>query len=167
MVEKPQCLASDVDEVLAIEREMFGPRAWVRPDFAESVPDDPACVAAWRLPLWPVAGYVVYRREWDHVVIEHLAVRPICQRRGGGRALLDFLKRHVCPPAIGRIECRVPESCLAGQLFLSAEGFVATGMAGNTNSHWPDQDAIAFVWRAEWLADESERRFKRAVREGR
>jgi ribosomal-protein-alanine N-acetyltransferase len=80
----------DVDEVLAIERDVF-PLPWSRRAFLNEVDDAEISVARVARRALRVVGYAIAWRVVDELHIGNLAVAPDAQRQGIGRAILDHL----------------------------------------------------------------------------
>jgi ribosomal-protein-alanine N-acetyltransferase len=80
----------DVDEVLAIEREVFSV-PWSRRAFLVEVEDKEISIPRVARLQERVVGYAITWRVVDELHIGNLAVAPAAQKRGIGRALLTHL----------------------------------------------------------------------------
>lgn len=74
-----------------------------------------------------VAGYIHYHIYRDVTWLKHLAVRPSCQRRGVGRALLMHMRRPVMAKNKRPLLASVCDKDQAANDFLRALGFKAVG----------------------------------------
>jgi ribosomal-protein-alanine N-acetyltransferase len=85
--------ASDLDEVLAIERVSF-PTPWSRAAFLYELQQNPLSrcwVARGSGAPWPVLGYLCLWEIPPELHITNIAVRPDVRRRGIARALLGAI----------------------------------------------------------------------------
>lgn len=78
-----------------------------------------------------VLGYIIYELLDDRFEVLRLAVDPIYQRQGVGRALLKTIERKLTPERRRRICILVEDSMLPTHLFLKATGYRATSVQGN------------------------------------
>lgn len=73
-----------------------------------------------------IKGYVIYEFHADRIEILRLAVDPAWQLRGVGRRLIAKLVGKLTEEGRSRLEIRVREGNLDGQIFLRNRGFRAT-----------------------------------------
>lgn len=93
-----------------------------------------------------IVGYMAYGLEKTHIEILDFAVAPDRYRRRIGRQMMAKLKGKLSPRRRTKLVATVRESALDLQLFLKAEGFLATGVV---TGHCPDtgEDGYEFAYR--------------------
>lgn len=131
--------ASDVPEILAIDRTGRFSDRWNRVDFSCAINDrDAICKAVVR--EGHIVAYAVWGSYHRELYLIRLVVLPEFRRRGIGTLLLiDGLRRL----SERRTEAwtRIPEENLAAQLWLKTNGWIATGI---------DEGHLVFDFRVEW-----------------
>lgn len=89
--------------------------------------DKCSCVVLLR--YYDVVGYMLYGRAKDHVKIMHIAVEPEFQKKGGGRAMVEFvLNGYAKAKTIKPIEVMLRESDNETQAFFRSLGFKAASI---------------------------------------
>ncbi len=116
MIVRPAALA-DVEEVAALERELFGADAWSDTQVADELagPRRTAVVAVDGAGL---VGYAVTVRGPDVVDLQRVAVRPSARRAGVGRRLLRAVL-----DGERRVLLEVSEANGGARSFYAGEGF--------------------------------------------
>ena len=87
-----------------------------------------------------IVGYLVFKREQEHLYIDAVHVRKSEQRRGVGKALLEYLESLAIECGLARIETETVESA-QGMPWLSYDfwirmGFRDTGERLETEWHF-------------------------------
>ncbi len=115
---------ADIDELLPIEEDLFGPERWTAGMFqSELIAGHHYLVA--RDADGTVLGYggiAVYPPE--EAWINNLAVRRSAQRRGIGRALLEALLAEAARRGVAKVLLEVADDNEAAQKLYEAYGFV-------------------------------------------
>lgn len=136
----------DLDEVLAIEADSFGPDAWGEEDFLSHMRQR-NCIAIVAEIGDRVVGYAVFLRQEDHIALLSLAVDKRYRRRGVGRQIANKIASMVRKrPERNRVHIDVPERMLDALLFLKACGFRAARVS--RAMYGADEDGIEMVWKA-------------------
>lgn len=136
----------DMPETMRIENECF-PQPWTEEDWLNCLRqrNNIAMVAE---VAECVVGAMAYELTRTHLKVLNFAVRPDCQRRGIGTAMLGKLKGKLSPERRNRITLTVRESNLAAQKFFRSQGFKATGVERNAYSDfYGDEDGYQFEFR--------------------
>lgn len=119
----------DAEEVLAIERDAFGPAALTGDDLARLL--KPKATIGFVAETWDhanfsdrVVGHMVYVLWRSRIVLLRIATSPDVRRRGVASQMICRLKAKLDKqrPALTSL---VPEDNLAAQLLLKANGFRA------------------------------------------
>jgi ribosomal-protein-alanine N-acetyltransferase len=118
--------ATDVDEVVAIERAAFSD-PWSRSAFAGLLGDNRVLFAVAELPDGAIAGYVVAWFVADEGEIANLAVTAEARRRRLGAALLDEAIRAARERDVTSIYLEVRDSNAAARALYASRGFVEVG----------------------------------------
>ena len=87
-----------------------------------------------------VAGYVLAEHNKHHIEILNIATHNDYRRNGVATKLIDALKIHLAPGQSRYIYCYVNECNLQAQLFLRANGFIASKIIHDKYSEY-DRDA--------------------------
>lgn len=113
----------DLEDVLKIENECFE-HPWSESDFHNTLRQRnfigmaiEACEV--------VVGYMVYEISGDGIAVVNFAVRPDCQRRKIGSAMVGKLKSKLSPERRRRLVLDIRETNLAAQQFFRSHGFKA------------------------------------------
>ena len=119
-------LESDLDEVLAIERESY-PTPWSRESFLHDLKDNPF---GWNLVLREDARVIAYACLWivdNRLMINNIAV--ISERRGQGlgRVWLQAILTEAADRGCREATLEVRPSNLRARRLYERAGFVATG----------------------------------------
>jgi len=126
---------ADVDEVAALEAEIFGTDAWSPASVrAEVVAASRQCFVA--VDDGEIRGYVVVRDAGDVADLQRIAVTPPMRRRGLGARLL----RHCDVSAYDRTLLEVRADNVAAIGFYSREGF--TEIARRRSYYADGTDAV-------------------------
>lgn len=136
---------TDLAQVLFIDEKCFGAEAWWKEDFTICFPTRTnyfGYVA--EMAGLPVGFAVVRTINQDAIKIEKLGVLPIFQKMGVGRLLVERVAESATRPKW--LRALVRETNLGAQLFFSAIGWRATGMAPRPWSGI-DEDGIKFFKR--------------------
>ena len=84
---------ADLDEVLAIERSVFG-EPWARSHFEHEIVNSTISFARVARLDDELAGYLVAWVVWDELHLGNIAVAPALQHRGVATALLNEMMAH-------------------------------------------------------------------------
>ncbi len=132
--------ADDLDAVMAIETVVYA-HPWTRGNFRDSLGAGYHC---WLLETAGIlAGYVVVAIAAGEAHLLNLSVAAECQRRGHGRALLDFVIRLATDFGAGKMYLEVRPSNVAGLALYARAGFREIG---RRRGYYPDagkpEDAV-------------------------
>lgn len=117
---------SDLDEVIAIERDSFS-YPWSYRFFLQEL--KVSCARSLLAVLGgKTVGYIIYWLLPSEVDIHNLAVNPVYRRRGIGRFLLEAVLDEARQNACGRVTLEVRKSNAAAQRLYQSLGFVAQGI---------------------------------------
>lgn len=114
----------DLPEILSLEETCFE-FPWSEQDFIYYLNSNAASSLVVESDD-EVIGYVVYSVDGDKMEILNLAVDPNFRRRGVGSEILAILREKSELTNRNKIVGHVREMNLAAQLFLRANGFIAT-----------------------------------------
>jgi [ribosomal protein S18]-alanine N-acetyltransferase len=117
--------ATDLDEVVAIERVSFADPPWSRQSFASLLGDPRVRFTVACAP--DVVGYVVTWVVADEGEVANLAVAPDRRRRGVGGRLLDGAVADALAAGVRSLYLEVRESNAAARALYSARGFLTVG----------------------------------------
>jgi len=139
-------IRKDMEAVMQIENDCF-PIPWSDADFHRAlcrreiiglVAEIEECVV----------GFVIYEFRADRLIVLNFAVRPDCQRRGIGTALVNKLKSKLRPERRKRITLHARESNIIAQKFFSSQGFRALGVKRDLyQCTETNEDAYLFQYR--------------------
>jgi ribosomal-protein-alanine N-acetyltransferase len=136
-------MRQDLPAILEIERASF-PDPWDEGRLVEVLRrQNVAALAA--DSVGRVVGYLVYELAPGGIEVLRLAVDPDCRRQGVGRQLLAKLVPKLHPHRRRQIGLHVRETNLAGQHFLAAGGFRATGVVRGYFEADTGEDSYRFV----------------------
>ena len=138
----------DMPEVLAIESGGFA-NPWTEEDFIRCHRQRNCVNMVAELGDETIASYVVYELHKNKIHALNLAVRSDLRRQGIGRQMIEKLIGKLSQQRRNVITTEVRESNLDAQLFLSANGFIATEVL---KDFWIDtkEDAYAMQFRYGW-----------------
>lgn len=120
--------ATDLDEILRIEVDLFGPERWTRGMFESELRMGHYYVAA-RDNAGTVLGYAgLAVQPPEEAWVNNLAVRREAQRRGIGRALLENLLAEAERQQVHRVLLEVAADNEPAQKLYSAYGFEAVAV---------------------------------------
>ena len=143
---EPLTLASEIEEVIAIEAASFT-NPWTREMYLSELenPGVSFCVLA-RNPRGRVIGFCSFWKVADELHINNLAVLPVDRRAGVATALLSHVLREGARLGAVRATLEVRKSNDPARLLYERQGF---SIAGVRRAYYtkPDEDAIV-LWRA-------------------
>lgn len=114
---------ADLDEILAIEAELFGPERWTRGIFQGELDSGHYYVVA-RADRNSVVGYAgLAVAPPEEAWVNNLAVRRDAQRQGIGRALLEVLLAEAARREVGQVLLEVAADNAPAQKLYAAYGF--------------------------------------------
>jgi len=131
----------DLEEVLAIEREVFSV-PWSRRAFLVEVEDKEISIPRVARLGEPVVGYAITWRVVDELHIGNLAVAPAAQKRGIGRAILTHLLDVAREQALAYATLEVRVSNVAAIALYERSGFRPVAMR---RRYYPDNGEDAMV----------------------
>ena len=134
-------IRSDMDAVLAIERESF-PHPWTAAEFVRCLRQR-NMIGRGVVVGVRVVAYAIYELRRDEIKIENFAVAREFRRRGAGRFLVGTLAEKCGPQRRRRIVCNVCETNLVGHLFLRACGWRCVKVERDA---YEDCDQAAYVF---------------------
>jgi [ribosomal protein S18]-alanine N-acetyltransferase len=117
----------DLPAVLAIEAESSDP-PWDRQEFLWTLRHRSVIGQVAELPDESVGGFVIYELRSRSIRVLKLAVHPGLRRQGVGTALVAKLASKLADHRRITLVADVPETALAGQLFLRSMGWRATAV---------------------------------------
>ena len=140
-------LASDLDDVLAIEHKSFS-TPWTDTMFLSELRQGPGSqLLVARLEKRPtsIAGYVGYRVVLDEMHIMIIAVAPAWRRRGIAQHMLLQAMEQARQAACGRAILEVRASNVGAQQLYFRLGFAPVGVRPKYYTR-PSEDAL-ILWR--------------------
>ena len=112
------------DRVIQIEQEAYGLLCWDADDFAFFDGRRGSYqMAAFDTASGEVLGFAIYQMHEDCYELLNIAVDPLCQRQGVGRALIERIAEKLDPEYRDRIICDVGYEHLAAIRFFRGVGF--------------------------------------------
>ena len=145
--------AQQLDDVMAIMATAFSTEygeAWTRSQCAGILPMSGVVLTVARDPVSREAqGFALLRTVADEAELLLIAVAPIAQHRGVGRALLAFFVDHSQRNGATRLHLEVRDGNLAARMY-NAAGFQIVGRRrdyyrGSDGRHF---DALTLVWQS-------------------
>jgi ribosomal-protein-alanine N-acetyltransferase len=137
--------ADDLDGVLSVDEECFS-RPWTRSMYeSEFLNQATSRLHVLRTPEFRVAGYIATWIVIDEVHVNNLAVRPACQRRGLGSALLTHALNAAAQEGAHRATLEVRRSNDGARRLYERFRFRVAGIRKDYYSH-PVEDAL-ILWR--------------------
>lgn len=130
---------SDMDAVLAVEREVFRD-AWTASFFRRLLAEPGAWLRVAERG-GALAGYSVATLQPPHADLENLATVPSQRRNGVARALMDDLYAACRAQGVRAITLEVRATNAEAQALYAAEGFAIVGLRKGYYRH-PDEDAL-------------------------
>lgn len=119
---------ADLDEILAIEEDLFGVERWTRAMFQGEIDSGHYYLVA-RDDDGSVAGYGgIAVMPPDEAWINNLAVRRDAQRRGIGQALVEALLAEAARRSVTRVLLEVAADNVAAQKLYARYGFETVGV---------------------------------------
>lgn len=124
-------ISRDMPGVLDVEKSVLG--TWVEEDFRNynRCRNSIASVVYGRNDE-EVVGYMLYTLKKNSFTLDKFAVHAHCQRLGYGTQILNKLKSKLSHQRRKFFQIFVPEDNLDCQLFLKANGLIATGVVEGT-----------------------------------
>jgi len=135
----------DMEEVMRIENACFE-FPWSEEDYHRVLTDRSSIGLVAEVNECVVAS-VMYELCPNAIRVLNFAVRPDCQRRGIGTALVNKLKGKLSNDRRRRITLHTRETNIAAQKFFSSQGFRAIGIAKEFYLDSPEEDAYLFQYR--------------------
>ena len=137
----------DMPEVLSIESGGFA-NPWTEDEFLRCLRQRNNTVMVAELGD-TIAAFIVYELHKNKLHILNLAVRADLRRQGIGRQMIEKLTGKLSQQCCNVITTEVRETNLDTQLFLSATGFIATGVLKDFYFD-TTEDAYAMQFRYGW-----------------
>lgn len=135
----------DLDGVLSVDEECFS-RPWTRAMYeSEFLNQTTSRLHVLRTSEFRVAGYIATWIVIDEVHVNNLAVRPGCQRRGLGSALLTHALHAAAQEGAHRATLEVRRSNDGARRLYERFRFRVAGIRKDYYSH-PVEDAL-ILWR--------------------
>lgn len=136
----------DMPEIMQIENDCF-PIPWSDADFHRALCQREVIGLIAEIEDC-IVGFVIYEFRADRLIVLNFAVRPDCQRRGIGTALINKLKSKLRPNRRKRITLHTRETNIVAQRFFSSQGFRALGVKrGLYQCDETNEDAYLFQYR--------------------
>jgi len=131
-------IRADMPSVFVIDRELFPKSQFFTAEGNRlPVPNNQITFVATKGT--EVVGYMVYRYYPKRISLQCIAVDPLHQGTGAGKAMLAKLKAKLNPSRRSRIHVEVPLEQLAAMRFFSSQGFesmfAVNGPGGEPASH--------------------------------
>jgi len=145
-------IRSDLNEVLRIEigKDSLLTDIWSEEDFLINLREKNTigmvCTEKGDLERSRILGYFIYEFKEGSFEILNFAVSEDCHRMRIGTQMIDKLKSKLSITRRTRLDFPVKETNLPGQLFLRANGFLATRVKRN---YFEDRDAFLFSYNLE------------------
>jgi ribosomal-protein-alanine N-acetyltransferase len=136
-------IREDLDEVMEIENESFS-LPWSEKQFLDQLKKR-ECIGMVAEINDRVVGVIVYELNRDHIFIKRIAVSSDYLRMGIGRALVSQVVGKMNPCSRKKILINVPESSLAGHLFLKSIGFRAVKVMRNYHQNGEDDYCFRYT----------------------
>lgn len=115
-------IRDDMPKVFEIDRELFAKSRFFRPNGNRiAAPNNQIMFVATRGN--EVVGYMVYRFYRKRISLIGIAVDPLYQGTGVGKAMLEKVKAKLNPMHRDRIHVEVPLERLEAMRFFSSQGF--------------------------------------------
>lgn len=124
----PLTLERDLDQILRIEEDLFGPERWSAAMFHAELHAGRYYLVALADDDDTVLGYGGLAVVIDEAWINNLAVRPDLHRRGVGRGLLEALLAEARRHHVRRIMLEVADDNVAAQKLYAEYGFEAVAV---------------------------------------
>lgn len=145
-------LTAERPRLLDIERMAVPEAPWRQADLERALRPRESIPFVAVMPDGVVAGYMIY---WSTGAgrcfnINRIAVHPAYQRRGIGRLLITTLKNKIVQQGRDALTIQVPDSYLGLQLFLRAEGFVASATEVFLDPDLTEHRMLSFRFLREW-----------------
>ena len=134
----------DLPEVLEIDHASFPEGSWWTEDDFTAVLRQRNCMGmvAESAVVERALGFMLYRLDKNSIELLSLAVAPDARRRGVGAVLIARMKDKLSPSGRKRLNVRVTESNLGGQLFFADCGLRAVRV--ERGAYDDGQDAYVF-----------------------
>jgi len=133
---------SDLDEIMAIERDSFS-YPWSPRFFLQEL-RVPCARSLLAVANGRTVGYIIYWLLPKEVDIHNLAVHPTCRQRGIGRSLLQGVIDEAKRNGSSRVTLEVRKSNAAAQRLYHSLGFVERGVRRGYYSD-DGEDALVMV----------------------
>ena len=124
----PLSLQRDLEQILDIEEDLFGPERWSAEMFRSELDAGRYYLVALAEADDSVLGYAGLAVALDEAWINNLAVRREAQRRGVGRALLESLLAEAERRGARRVMLEVADDNIAAQKLYAGYGFEAVAV---------------------------------------
>jgi ribosomal-protein-alanine N-acetyltransferase len=124
----PLSLQRDLEQILDIEEDLFGPERWSAEMFRSELDAGRYYLVALAEADDSVLGYAGLAVALDEAWINNLAVRREAQRRGVGRALLEALLAEAERRGARRVMLEVADDNIAAQKLYAGYGFEAVAV---------------------------------------
>ncbi len=119
----PLVLERDLDQILRIEEDLFGPERWTAAMFRSELDAGRYYLVALADEADDVLGYAGLAVVMDEAWVNNLAVRRESQRQGVGRALLEALLAEAKRAGARRVMLEVADDNVAAQKLYAGYGF--------------------------------------------
>ena len=123
-------ISRDRSEVLAIERQSFGPEAWGQGELVDFLKQR-HCIGMVAERGEKVVGFMIYELHKSKLVLTRFAVAKEYRRQGVGTLMITKLVDKLAPDRRKRIVVEVPDTNLQAQLFFAHRGFRAVRVVGD------------------------------------
>lgn len=133
----------DLEDVLEIDSECFGPRAWGEDEHLAYLRQKNAIGMVAEHEGY-IAGFMVYDLHKVRLRLVRFAVAHWAQRKGVGSALVQRLKDKLSQQRRKQIVTTVPEHNVDSQLFLKSQGFLCVA---TLRDEYEDGDGLEFLYR--------------------
>jgi [ribosomal protein S18]-alanine N-acetyltransferase len=135
------CLQSDIPQLIEIENLSYL-HPWNHEDFSVSLRKDDHVGVVLEVDK-KIVGYLIYQSTKTVCNIIGLAIHPDNRKKGGGKFLLDYLKKKYNKKKVFKIKISVSDTMLDAHNFLKSMGFVAVRVL--KNHFGPSHDGYEFL----------------------